>query len=161
MLNQILPSFFTNKICNCPATWSILTSHYRMLEGTWLHITAFPTHMVRPLDESQGSSPLQGHSSWLMCEVALIKPLSLRYTSSSQLLIEEEAWSVVQKCRPLRRPCYPHFPKFPNSSLDFLILIGHAYLSDVWSSVAPTLKLKKYVFRRDWTTYLKCDSHST
>ena len=28
--------------------------------------------MVRPLDESQGSSPLQGHGSWLMCEVALI-----------------------------------------------------------------------------------------
>ena len=28
--------------------------------------------MVRgPLDESRGSSPLQGHSSWLMCEVAL------------------------------------------------------------------------------------------
>jgi len=27
--------------------------------------------MVRPLDESQGSSPLQGHGSWLMCEVAL------------------------------------------------------------------------------------------
>ena len=28
--------------------------------------------MVRPLDESEGSSPLQGHGSWLMCEVALI-----------------------------------------------------------------------------------------
>jgi len=28
--------------------------------------------MIRPLDESQGSSPLQGHGSWLMCEVALI-----------------------------------------------------------------------------------------
>ena len=27
--------------------------------------------MVRPLNESQGSSPLQGHGSWLMCEVAL------------------------------------------------------------------------------------------
>jgi hypothetical protein len=27
--------------------------------------------MVRPLDESQGSSPLQGRGSWLMCEVAL------------------------------------------------------------------------------------------
>jgi hypothetical protein len=27
--------------------------------------------MVRPVDESQGSSPLQGHGSWLMCEVAL------------------------------------------------------------------------------------------
>jgi hypothetical protein len=28
--------------------------------------------MVRPLDESQGSSPLQGHGSWLMCEVTLM-----------------------------------------------------------------------------------------
>ena len=27
--------------------------------------------MVRPLGESQGSPPLQGHGSWLMCEVAL------------------------------------------------------------------------------------------
>ena len=44
---------------------------HTMLEGPWLHKTAFPTPMVRPLDESQGSSPLQGHGSWLMCEVAL------------------------------------------------------------------------------------------
>ena len=27
--------------------------------------------MVRPLDDSQGSSPLQGHGIWLTCEVAL------------------------------------------------------------------------------------------
>jgi hypothetical protein len=27
--------------------------------------------MVRPLDESQGSSPLQGHGPWHECEVAL------------------------------------------------------------------------------------------
>ena len=27
--------------------------------------------MVQPLDESQGPSPLHGHGSWLMCEVAL------------------------------------------------------------------------------------------
>ena len=27
--------------------------------------------MERPLDGSQGSSPLQDHGSWLMCEVAL------------------------------------------------------------------------------------------
>jgi hypothetical protein len=32
---------------------------------------AFPTPMVWPLDESQWSSPLQCHGSWLMCEVAL------------------------------------------------------------------------------------------
>ena len=30
--------------------------------------------MVRPSDECERSSPLQGHSSWLMCEVALIAP---------------------------------------------------------------------------------------
>ena len=27
--------------------------------------------MVQPLEESQGSSPLQDHGSWLVCEVAL------------------------------------------------------------------------------------------
>ena len=35
--------------------------------------------MVRPLDESQGSSPLQGYGSWLMCEVALSVIKSQRY----------------------------------------------------------------------------------
>ena len=42
-----------------------------MLEGPWLHKITFLTPMVRPLDESRGSSPLQGHGSWLMCEVSL------------------------------------------------------------------------------------------
>jgi hypothetical protein len=42
-----------------------------MLESPQLHKMAFPTPMVRPLDESQGPSPLQGHGSWLMCEVPL------------------------------------------------------------------------------------------
>ncbi len=46
-------------------------SLHTMLEGPWLPKTAFPTPMVRPLDESQGSSALQGHGSWLVCEVAL------------------------------------------------------------------------------------------
>ena len=27
--------------------------------------------MVRPWEESHGPSPLQGHGSWLVCEVAL------------------------------------------------------------------------------------------
>ena len=61
------PFFSANKICNGPTTWSIHT----MLEGPWLYKTVFPTPMVRPLDESQESSSLQGHRSWLMCEVAL------------------------------------------------------------------------------------------
>jgi hypothetical protein len=51
-----------------------LFSLHTILEGSRLHITAFPTHMIRPLDESQGSTPLQGHGSWLMCEVALSAP---------------------------------------------------------------------------------------
>jgi hypothetical protein len=46
-------------------------SLHTMLEGPRLHIMAFPTNLVRPLDKSQGSSPLQGRGSWLMCEVAL------------------------------------------------------------------------------------------
>ena len=44
-------------------------SLHTMLEGPWLPKTLFPTPMVRPLDESQGSSPLQSHGSWLVCEV--------------------------------------------------------------------------------------------
>ena len=35
--------------------------------------------MVWPLEESQGSSPLQGHGSWLMCEVALHMISSVTY----------------------------------------------------------------------------------
>ena len=46
-------------------------SLHTMLEGAWLHKVAFPTPMVWPVDESQGSSPLHGHGSWLMCEVTL------------------------------------------------------------------------------------------
>ena len=46
-------------------------SLHTMLEVPWLPKTAFPTPMVRPLDESQGSSPLQGHGSCLVCVVAL------------------------------------------------------------------------------------------
>ena len=29
---------------------------------------AFPAPIVRPLDDSQGSTPLQGHGFWLLCE---------------------------------------------------------------------------------------------
>jgi hypothetical protein len=39
-----------------------------------------PIPMVRPLDESEGSSPLQGHNSWLTCEVPLIEVLPPRIT---------------------------------------------------------------------------------
>ena len=59
-----------------PTKYAMVPQHgpfslYTMLEGPWLHKMAFSTPMVRPLDESQGSSPLQGHGSWLVCEVAL------------------------------------------------------------------------------------------
>jgi hypothetical protein len=69
ILNQIIPSFPPIKYAMVPQHGPF--SLHTMLEGPSLHITAFPTHMVRPLDESQGCSPLQGHGSWLMCEVAL------------------------------------------------------------------------------------------
>ena len=54
-----------------------------MLEGPRLHKMAFPTPVVRPLDESQGSSLLQGHGSWLMCEVAL----SVLYPTKTQEVV--------------------------------------------------------------------------
>ena len=59
-------------------------SLHTMLEGPWLPKTAFPTPMVRPLDESQGSSPLQGHGSWVVCEVALIRlnPIRVKLATS-------------------------------------------------------------------------------
>ena len=37
--------------------------------------------MVWPLDESQGSTPLQGHDSWLVCEMALSTPSNIGYIS--------------------------------------------------------------------------------
>ena len=46
-------------------------SLHTMLEGPWLPKTTLPTPMVWPLDESRGSSTLQGHGSWLVCELAL------------------------------------------------------------------------------------------
>ena len=63
-----------------PTEYAMVLQHgpfslHTMFEGPWLRKTTFPTPMVRPLDESQESSPLQGHGSWLMCEVAL-RPLT-------------------------------------------------------------------------------------
>ena len=46
--------------------WSriMVHSHFTLcLRARDLHKTAFPTPMVQPLDESQGSSPLQSHGS--------------------------------------------------------------------------------------------------
>ena len=46
-------------------------SLHTILEDPGLYKMAFPTSTVQPLDESQGSSPSQGHGYWLMCEAAL------------------------------------------------------------------------------------------
>ena len=61
-------------------------SLHTMIEGPWLHKTAFPIPIVWPLDESQGFSPLQGHNSWLMCEVALKVQLFTPKSPSTVLL---------------------------------------------------------------------------
>ena len=50
--------------------------------------------MVRPLDESQGSSPLQGYGSWLMCEVALSVIKSQRYYLEYTYVMESFAEEV-------------------------------------------------------------------
>ena len=62
-----------------PPKYAMVPQHgpfslHTMLEGPWLHKMAFSTPMIRPLDESQGSSLLQGRGSWLLCEVALSVP---------------------------------------------------------------------------------------
>ena len=49
-----------------PTKHAIVSRHgpfslHTMHEGPWLHKTTFPTLMVRPLDERQGPSLLQGH----------------------------------------------------------------------------------------------------
>ena len=54
--------------------------------GTTVPKMAPPTPMVRPLDESQGSSPLQGHGSWLVCEVTL-NNLQLHHNNPPLILI--------------------------------------------------------------------------
>src|SRR5665213_2493370 len=51
VFNQILPSFFINKICNGPSTWSILTSHCLRANTTQ---NGFPMDKFDPLDENQG-----------------------------------------------------------------------------------------------------------
>ena len=67
-------------------------SLHTMLEGSWLPKTAFPTPMIWPLDESQGSSPLQGHGSWLVCEVAVITNHLSKKCLTLKIL---EAWQRV------------------------------------------------------------------
>ena len=83
-------------------------SLHTVLEGPWLHKTAFPTSMVQPLNDSPGSSPLQGHSSWLTCELALrcnsndllkrgslfLKRLRLHASTSVQECTKQEAHDI-------------------------------------------------------------------
>ena len=68
-------------------------SLHTMLQGPWPHKMPFPTPMVWPLDESQGSSQLQGHGSWLMCEVALALCMDHQHvTCSLKYVIDHGAW---------------------------------------------------------------------
>jgi hypothetical protein len=67
-------------------------SLHTMLEDPLLHIMAFPTPMVRPLDESQGSSPLQGHGSWLMCKVTLSR---FEHGDSSKVIASDTQTPLV------------------------------------------------------------------
>src|ERR1700738_4297852 len=92
-----------------------------MLEGPRLHNMAFPTPMVRPLDESQGSSPLQGHGSWLMCEVALRNfsassslPAQLSSPKPSILVPLHKPLQNLFTCRDLilLSPCVYGFNRF-------------------------------------------------
>ena len=66
IVNQTLPFFLPTKYAMVPQHGPF--SLHTMLDGPWLHKTAFPTPMVQPLDESQGASPLHGHGSWLVCD---------------------------------------------------------------------------------------------
>jgi hypothetical protein len=56
--------------------------------------------MVRPLNENQGSSPLQGHSSWLMCEVALRSAIAYEF---ALILSREKRGYVKGSIVPSRR----------------------------------------------------------
>ena len=65
-----------------PTTYAMVPQHgpfslHTMLEGPYTPKMTFPTLMVRPLDELKWSSLLQGHGSWLVCEVALIHGVHL------------------------------------------------------------------------------------
>ena len=42
-----------------------------MFEDLTPHKVGSPSPLVRPLDDSQGSSPFRGHGPWFVCEVTL------------------------------------------------------------------------------------------
>ena len=90
-----------------------------MLEGPWLHKTAFPTPTVRPLDESQESSPLQGHGSWLMC---VAEPnIFLRICTYTQTITinNDLCPPVLFKLRPcIKKQCNLYY--LPTSSLGWI-----------------------------------------
>ena len=58
--------------------------------------------MVRPLDESQGSSPVQGHISWLVCEVALSHRQTLELFGNDMIWTYEvhREWELSVWIRP-------------------------------------------------------------
>ena len=68
-LNQTLPSFFRQQ--NMQWSCNMVHSHFTPGVRAREYMKQLSQHpwYVRPLDESQGSSPLQGHGTWLVCEV--------------------------------------------------------------------------------------------
>ena len=61
--------------------------------------------MVWPLDESQESSPLQGHGSWLMCEVAISVALGAHYSSSTHTnFLVSIGWQLATMICAIRSP---------------------------------------------------------
>ena len=92
-------------------------SLHTMLEGPWLHKMAFPTHMVRPLDESQGSSPLQGHGSWLMCEVALRSNSKVQLSANCFKLIPYTFWTMDPHLRATSHTRLSAYDLYTSSTL--------------------------------------------
>ena len=71
-----------------------LFSLHTILEGPSPYTMAFPTPMVQLSDESQGSSPLQGHGSWL-------------YVWSGPKMYDFRRWCLISKLT-LRKPLTQH-----------------------------------------------------
>jgi hypothetical protein len=106
--------------------------------------------MVWPMDESQGSSPLQGHGSWLMCEVALSSPSVL---ASSSMHVH-----VVLTHKQLNTQHVEHV-----AVIQLLSLIAH---QPVYSVVCVLVRIRdqtpyKHIFRRGQTKYSNFITHST
>jgi hypothetical protein len=87
--------------------WSHGTSHYNWGLVTTLH--DFGSFLRWSMNTSFGLSQIHGHSSWLVCEVALMLtnsfPVCMQFTSTTVLVIF---------------PCRPHSPNFSWMPFHFL-----------------------------------------